>query len=243
VKKHIIVLRSKTYILLLLLGLGLAAVGCSGPQRAIGKRNDFSDGSGKISLLVGIAAGGLVENMEMTGIAGVADVDAITGATQTLFNAGIHSERDIKGHKFETGLDYLSFDQSIKYQLPSLTVTGTRAVQFQQLRLPLTYNFHFSKDNRNYPGLILKAGLSVGYTFSKEITDSGNPPAYRFNDWDYGPLLGVSVYPRQFQGRFRTGIYLDLYRGSRIYDDIYHRAEGMGGQSFMKFGIILQPAN
>lgn len=241
-KKYILIIWSK-YFVLLLVGLGLAAVGCSGPQRAIGKRNDFSEGPGKISLLVGITAGGLVENMEMTGIAGVADVDAITGATQTLFNVGIHSERAIKGHKIETGLDYLSFDQAIEYQLPSLNVAGTRSVQFQQLRLPLTYNFHFIKSNRNYPGLILKAGLSVGYTFSKEITGSGNPPAYKFNDWDYGPLLGVSVYPRQFQGRFRTGIYLDLYRGSRIYDDIYHRAEGMGGQSFMKFGIILQPVD
>jgi len=219
----------------------LAILSCSMTKNSLIRDNDNPEKHSTISILAGLSSGGLVENTEMSGINGVSNVDAITGATKTLFNSGIHTEIDIKGHKIETGLDYITFDQSIEYMVPSLSVNGQRDVQFHQLRLPLTYNFQFFRDSQNYSRLILKAGFSMGYTFSKSVSDFGNIPDYKFTNWDYGPTLGVSVFPLQLKQNYRIGFYLDLYRGSQIYEDIYHKAEGIGGQSFMKFGVIMQP--
>jgi len=94
-----------------------------------------------ISILAGLSAGGLVENTIMSGISGLSETDAITGTTKSSFNAGIHSEINIKGHVIETGLDYPGFDQSFTYDLPSFNVNGVKDVRFHQLRLPMTYNF------------------------------------------------------------------------------------------------------
>ena len=223
--------------------LFFAILSCSMTKNSLVRDNGNPEKHSNISILAGAASGGLVENKEMSGIDGVSNVDAITGATKTFFNGGIHSEIDIKGHKIETGLDYIGFDQSVEYKMPSLSVNGKRDVQFHQMRLPIMYNFHFFKDSQNYSRLILKAGLSMGYTFSKSVFDFGNIPDYKFTNWDYGPTLGVSVFPLQLKQNYRIGFYLDLYRGSQIYEDIYHKAEGIGGQSFMKFGVVLQPLN
>jgi len=198
-------------------------------------------GDSTISILAGYSAGGLVENTEMSGIDGVSDIDSISGASKILYNAGIHTEINIKGHSIETGLDYICFDQSVGYKLPSLLVTGNRDFNFHQLRFPITYNFHLLKKAQNYSKLILKGGMSIGYTFSKLVTENGNVPDYTFTNWDYGPTLGVAVYPFLFKQNYRVGFYLDFYRGSQIYDDIYHESEGMGGHSFMKLGVSVQP--
>lgn len=231
----------KSFIYLFLAVSSLLILSCSMTKKLLVRKNDNSGRHSTISILAGAASGGLVDNTGMAGINGVSNVDAITGATKIAYNAGIHTEIKLKGHSIETGLDYISFDQSVDYELPSFTVNGKRDFSFHQFRLPITYNFHLFKNSQNYPRFILKAGFSFGYTFSKSITENGSVPVYKFTNLDYGPTLGVAVYPLQFKESFRLGIYLDLYRGSRIYEDIYHNAEGMGGQSFMKFGILLQP--
>ncbi len=158
----------------------------------------------------------------------------------TNYNAGIHTEINLKGHLIETGLDYISFDQTVEYKLPSLSVAGNRDFSFHQLRLPLTYNLLLFKNRQNRPRLILKAGMPVGYTFIESVTENGNIPDYKFTNWDYGPTLGASIYPLQLKQNYRVGFYLDLYRGSRIYEDIYHKSEVIGGHSYMKYGISLQ---
>jgi len=236
-----IIFNRSTFLYLLSAVLILAILSCSMTKNSLIRDNDNSEKHSTISILAGLSSGGLVDNTEMSGITGVSNIDAITGATKTLFNSGVHTEIDIKGHKIETGLDYISFDQSVEYKMPSLSVNGQRDIRFHQLRLPLTYNFQFFRDSQNYPRLILKAGLSGGYTFSKSVSDFGNIPDYTFTNWDYGPTLGVSVFPLQLKQNYRIGFYLDLYRGSQIYEDVYHKAEGIGGQSFMKFGVVLQP--
>jgi len=91
----------------------------------------------------------------VSGINGVSNIDTITGATKIFYNAGIHTEINLKGHFIETGLDYISFDQSVEYELPSLSVAGNRALSFHQLRLPLTYNLQLFKNRQNHPRLIL----------------------------------------------------------------------------------------
>jgi len=228
-----IAIETRTYLFWAVLALSIC--GCS--------TTNNSGRHSTISILAGLSSGGLVENREMSGINGVSNIDTITGATRTFYNAGIHTEINLKGHSIETGLDYISFDQSVEYELPSLSVSGNRDFSFHQLRLPLTYNLHLFKNSQNYPRLILKAGMSTGYTFAESVTEDGNVPDYKFTNWDYGPTLGILIYPLQLKQNYRVGFYLDLYRGSRIYEDIYHEAEGIGGHSFLKYGILLQSLN
>lgn len=131
-----------------------AILSCSMTKNSLIRDNDNPEKHSTISILAGLSSGGLVDNTEMSGITGVSNIDAITGATKTLYNAGIHSEINLKGHVIETGLDYISFDQSVEYKMPSLSVNGQRDIQFHQLRLPLTYNFRFFRNSQNYSRLI-----------------------------------------------------------------------------------------
>jgi len=110
--------------------------GCIGSKNKLVNENVTPEDQSTVSYLAGVAAGGVVENNTMEGIGGVSGVDAITGATRTRFNAGVHKEIRFKGLTFETGLDYLAFDQTITYDMPSFSLDGQRHVRFSQLRLP-----------------------------------------------------------------------------------------------------------
>ena len=195
-------------------------------------------------VLGGATYGGIVDNHNASGIEGTSDVDAITGATKLAYNAGIHTILKGHGRAIEIGLDYIKFDQSVEYALPSLSVNGTRDFEFQQVRLPMTYNFELFKNDLNKPKLSLKLGLSVGYTFSKTITDSEdseNMPAYEFTNWDIGPDFGLYFYPFDFSHSYRLGLYVDAYRGRKIYEDAYHDEIFLGDNSYLKFGVVFEP--
>ncbi len=195
-------------------------------------------------VLAGASYGGIVDNYQMSGIEGTSDVDVITGATKIAYNAGIHSILKGHGRTIEIGLDYISFNQSVEYDLLSLSVNGTRSFEFQQIRLPMTYNFEFFKNYLNQPKLALKLGFSVGYTFSKTIEDSEdseNMPDYEFTDWGIGPDIGLYFYPFDFKQNYRLGLYMDIYRGRKIYEDVYHEGLFLGDNSFLKFGLIFEP--
>jgi len=66
-------------------------------------------------------------------------------------------------------------------------------------------------------------------------------PDYEFNNWNYDPELNITFSPFNLKRQYNIGFYLDLYRGSKIFNDVYHEADRVGNQSFMKFGLILQP--
>ena len=215
--------------------------GCGSSEKMIVKESVADGNINTVSFLAGVNTGGVVENNTMEGVKGISGVDAITGATRTRFSAGAHKEIRFKGFSFETGLDYLAFDQTVTYDLPSYALNGRRDIRFQQLRVPLTCNLHLFKQSDGKARLVLKTGFSLGYTLSKSITDAGTLPEYTFKNWDYGATLGMACYPFAPLKNYRFGFYMDLFRGSKIYDDRFHTAEGMGGQSYMKFGIIVQP--
>ena len=196
------------------------------------------------AFLAGASYGGLVENDNKNDISGVTAIDAITGATKLAYNVGIHSILKGHGRTIEIGLDYINLDKSIEYEMPSLSVSGTRSFKTHQIRLPLTYNFLFFKNHLERPRLVLKVGLSAGYTFSKTITDSdvsANMPDYEFSDWDACAKFGFCYYPFDFSKNYRLGFYLDSYRGLKVYEDIYHEAAYLGGNAFTKFGILFEP--
>ncbi|NOX67439.1 MAG: outer membrane beta-barrel protein [Chlorobi bacterium] len=184
------------------------------------------------SFLVGGSFGGIVENNQLTEVDGTTSVDAISGATRKAVTLGVHTQFNISGHNIETGLEWLNFDQSIIYNLPTYFYYSRRDISFHQLRIPLVYNFELIKDRK----LSLKIGASIGYTISKSIINSGTLPPYQFNDFDYGGTVGISYFPLKY-----VGIFCDIYRGSQIYRDTFHTAKGMGGQSYVKFGLIIRP--
>lgn len=218
-----------------------AVISCSSVKNSSSRDTGFS-GKPKVSIIAGLSSGGYIDNTELKGISGISKVDAVTGATKTLYAAGIHASWAVKGHTLESGLEYNRFEQTVKYSLPSFSVDGKRDFTFQQIRLPLTYDFLFLRDERNLPRLILKAGASFGYTFSKDATDTGNVPDYSFTDFDYGPLFGMACYPFPTYNKYRFGLFLDLYRGSRIYKDTYHKESGIGGLGFVRYGLVFLPA-
>ncbi|VAX20432.1 hypothetical protein MNBD_IGNAVI01-3064 [hydrothermal vent metagenome] len=204
-------------------------ISCSASRKTFD--NDASSNT-QTSFLAGGSFGGIVENNQLSGIDEASGIDAISGATRKSVSLGIHAEFNINGRKIETGLDYLNFDQSIKYNLPSYSYMGVREISFHQLRLPFTYNFELIEDNK----LSLKIGASIGYTIYKSIENIGTLPPYQFKNFDYGGTIGVTYFPIK-----NFGIFGDIYRGSQIYNDVFHTAKGMGGQSYVKFGIIISP--
>ena len=137
-----------------------------------------------------------------------------------------------------SGATKITFSQTFMYMDTTYEIDGTRNFSFQQLRLPLTCNFHFFKNANNKPLLILKLGLSVGYIFSIKIIDNGTLPNYIMETWDFGPGLGLSIHPITISNKFDLGLYYDLYRGRRVYRDYYNIE--MGNLSFMKFGLGLR---
>jgi len=177
--------------------------------------------------------GGLVENSLTE------EMDTISGATQPAVSAGVHTEWAIGKNYIESGLDYSGFSQAVNYQIHSLDVVGSRDISFHQLRIPFTYNLHLFTNNQGQPKLIIKGGVSGGYTFWKSIKDSGTLEEYHFTSTDMGPTFGIVLYPFPKVNNTPVGLYLDFYRGSRIYSDSYHREEGLGGMSYMKMGVTV----
>lgn len=206
-------------------------VGCMTSNNIINKDKKTTNIS-SFSFLSSLSSGGIIEDTE---------IDAVSGATSLTYSAGVHSEINIRGHILETGLDYISFKQDFTYLDHSQGIDGTRDFSYHQLRLPVTYNFQFFKNNENKPLLIFKAGLSVGYTFSKTITDNGALPDYRMNKFNFAPTIGLASYPIKINNKYDLGFYLDLFRSGKFYEDVYNKE--MGNLSNLKFGLILRFQN
>ena len=213
---------------------------CSGIGSTRKNKRPVLEAPPAVSFLAGVSTGGLVENNSLEGIKNISGVDAISGATRIRFSAGVHKEIRYKGLMFESGIDYLAFDQTLAWDMPSFSRKGKRDVRLSQWRMPVTCNARFFKNREGEARLIVKGGISVGYTALKSIADSGTLPEYTFNRWDYGPTLGLMYFPFFPAQDFRLGVFLDVYRGSRIYKDAFHRGEGLGGQSYLKLGIVIQ---
>ncbi len=175
--------------------------------------------------------GGIIEN---------SDIDAVSGATRASANIGIHPVFDIRGRMVETGIDFLNYNQSFTYMDITENYDGKRDFRYGELRLPLTYNIQFFRDENNRGRLLLKLGLSGGYRIYENIEDSGTVPDYTFNRFSLGPVFGLSSTPLKISDRLDMGFYFDFMRGTKIYDDFYISPELMGNISNIKFGVVLK---
>ena len=184
-----------------------------------------------INMQAGGAWGGFIEDSEL---------DAISGATPLQFSFGVHPEIHIKNHIFESGLDYVNFNQTLTYN--DNEVFGDRTYNYGQLRIPVTYNFKlFKTPDGSMPLLYLKLGVCYGYQlYTSDESTNTYLPAYSFKKSSFGPYFGISSAPININYKWRAGLYLDFFRGTKVYEDSFNSADDVGNMSYLKFGILFR---
>ena len=183
------------------------------------------------NIQVGTSWGGIIEDTK---------IDAVTGATSSSINFGFHPEFNILDKNIETGIDFLYYKQSFTYLDNVEGFDGKREFRFAELRVPLTYNFQLFKNEYSEGRLLIKLGLSAGYRVYENIEQIGTVPDYTFDEFSIGPTLGLSTTPFTINNKLKLGFYLDLVRGSKVYEDPYITTDEVGNMSNMKFGILLK---
>jgi len=198
----------------------------------------------KMSVSAGANRGGITENTDMSAIPGVvvppeASVDAFTGSTQTGYNAGLHFSKGFGIGDLETGIEIMHNNQTFNYIDAGNFYSGVRRIGLTQVMIPLTYNFNFLEDQNGGAILALKAGL-IGQTNFAKVKDSGiRLPDHYITRNSFGFTLGVSAFPVSFKNGSSLGAYIDIYRGSIIYEDLYNPKESeIPGSSFIRTGLI-----
>ncbi|KPL13888.1 MAG: hypothetical protein AMS26_12770 [Bacteroides sp. SM23_62] len=175
--------------------------------------------------------GGIIEDTKM---------DAVTGATKMGVNLGVHPAVNINRRLVETGLDFLTYNQSWMYFDAGENYDGKRDLKFGELRFPLTYNFQLFRDSNDEGQLQIKLGLSAGYILYHKFTDSGTVPDYTLDNFSIGPAFGLSTIPIKLNDKLQLGLYLDFVRVSKVYKDLYITTDNVGNLSNIKFGAVLR---
>lgn len=189
----------------------------------------------------GINSGGITENTDLTILPGEpVEVDAFTGATQTGFNIGMRATKKFKATHLETGIDYMLNNQKLSYNDAVNRFSGNRELAVSQLMVPLTWNILVLKRYLPEQELRFKIG-AVGQYNILAVNDTGVLPEYTVNPFSAGATLGFAVYPVVLANGNKIGLFVDGYRGSRVYEDFYNRKEfPIPGSSFVKCGISFQ---
>jgi hypothetical protein len=197
------------------------------------KRNPFN-----FSFQAGINKGGMVENTDM-GLVQGAGIDAFSGATRTGFNAGARVSYPIKRLAIETGLDYMNNGQTFTWNDPVNGYIGSRGFSTHQLLIPTTLNLGLFRQTHPDGLLTLKLGHMMQYNMISVNSEKGNIPEYSINRWSNGLTLGIASTPFRLKNGARAGLFLEVYRGSRIYEDHYNQPSfEIPGSSCFKFGIL-----
>jgi hypothetical protein len=158
-----------------------------------------------------------------------------------MYSAGAHVEFEVLGHPIETGLDWHAFDQTL---IPYPRIADRRHIRFSQLRVPLTYNLDLFRDRSGNPSIGLRLGLSGAYTALLDVEDrpAGNNyfPAYTFTRFDVGPQLGLTLFPPLRFCGLAPGLFVELYRGTVIYQDELPSAKDCGNHSWIRAGLTVR---
>lgn len=195
----------------------------------------------RLHIQAGINKGGITENRDFSSTSN-ASVDGFSGATRSMGpNIGAHIILPIKRNALETGVDYMYNKQTFKYNDPTTNYIGYRGLSVSQFMIPITCNIGLFKLSNQQALCFLKLGYLLQYNLIG-ITDSGqNLPVYSYNHWSKGIIIGLSTTPITLKNGASIGFYFDVYRGSKIYNDVYNNdTYKMPGSSFMKFGLIYQ---
>lgn len=195
----------------------------------------------KFSVQAGANMGGIVENTDMSVVPNVlvppeATVNAFTGATRTGVNIGVRFNQPLRRNEIETGIDFMFNSQEFNYIDAGNHFIGVRQLNVSQFMIPLTYNFVLSRK--------ADIQLKIGYLAQFNLVGTegvGMLPDYTIKKLSSGPTLGISALPFVFRNGSKLGFYVDIYRGSQIYEDYYNQSTfEMPGSSFVKVGFKYQ---
>ncbi len=215
----------------------LMAAACAGPEHSASKPDSHRL---RVSFYGGMNQGGIVENTNMSIIPG-AGPDAFTGATRPGFHAGGGAELPIGNVFVESSVDVMNNHQTFTFDDPVNLFSGTRSIGLWQLTVPLRVGGGFFT-GRQPGGLLRVSGGPALQLNMFSVNDEGSRlPDFQTRRWAAGINLRLSVVPFRFANGSTMGIYLDGYRGSRIYEDFYNRPEHeIPGSSFLKIGLLYQ---
>lgn len=187
----------------------------------------------------GMNHGGLTENRDFSLTPDVS-LDGFSGATRMGGNVGAHVQLPIRKNAIETGLDYMYNGQTFTYNDPARAYVGSRKLATSQILLPLTYNIGLFRKSYYQSWVYLKLGPVFQYNLIG-VTDQGQLPTYSINCFTSGFSAGLSSTPYQLANGASLGLYVDVYRGSKAYDDFYNsELYKMPATSYVKFGVVYQ---
>jgi len=192
------------------------------------------------SLYGGTNLGGIVENTDM-GLVPGAGPDAMTGATRQGFHAGGGVQMPIGNVFMETSVDLMKNGQTFTFDDPVNLFAGTRHIGLWQLTFPLRVGGGFFQGLQSGGLLRVSGGPAFQLNLFSVDEQGSNLPAYTTTKFSAGINLRLSLLPLRFANGALMGLYLEGYRGSRIYEDFYNQpAFKMPGTSFLKIGLLYQ---
>jgi len=198
-------------------------------------------------LQAGINHGGIIENTDLSvddvdaysGATEKVEADAFTGATKLGANAGVHILFPVRKNYIETGIDFMFSNQTLNYNDDVNGYFGKREIGTSQFLVPVTYNLGLIRKRYSEGLFQIKLGYVLQYNIFN-ISDNGNSlPEYSTKDFSSGIAFGFATTPFTLANGSKIGLYLDLYRGSPMYDDFYNGDNfDMRGSGYLKVGII-----
>jgi hypothetical protein len=194
----------------------------------------------------GINKGGIVENTDMDAYSGATHtvsgtVDAYSGATKTGFNTGAKVLLPVRRNAIETGIDYMYNNQTFTYQDNVNGYNGKRKLGTSQFMVPLTYNIGLFRKKYEEGLITFKFGYLIQFNSVNIKDETVNLPEYKILKFSNGFTAGLATSPFHFKNGSKLGLYIDMYRGTRIYEDFYNQKEfEMPASSFIKYGISYQ---
>ena len=118
--------------------------------------------------------------------------------------------------------------------------SGERFIRISQVMIPFSYNIHLLKRMAPETAMKFKIGF-VGQMNFTRMEDTGIVPDYSIRKFSAGLSIGLSAFLFQFKNGQKLGIYIDGYRGSQLYEDLYNQPEfEMPGSSYVKVGLSYQ---
>lgn len=190
------------------------------------------------SAQISISKGGIVENTNMDELSGVS-VDAFSGATKNGLGAGGRISYPFSFLSLETGLDYQLSNQSFLFSDPANKFYGNRNLTTHQFMMPLSLNVRLFT-RKNHMGLAqIKLGHLLQFNHIIAGKESGILPNYNIHRWSNGLLMGIHFTPFELKKGNKAGAFIEIYRGSQIYEDHYNQKHfDMPGSAFNRIGVI-----
>lgn len=219
------------------LALLMFLAGCIGSSKF--EKSDAEQWKPVYLLQAGVNNGGITENTDFSTTPDV-KVDAFTGASKIGANIGAHVKLPIRKNAIESGIDFMYNAQTFTYADPDRAYVGTRKLGTSQLMIPLTYNIGLFRQSYYSSLIYLKVGYLAQFNFYS-IKNDGQLPPYSTKFYSGGFTAGISSTPFKLKNGASLGMYLDVYRGSKAFDDFYNsKLYDMPATSFYKIGFIYQ---